>query len=692
LKILIINSRYFLSAGPEKYMFGLKKILEEEGHEFIPFSTKNSKNNKTKYEKYFVDPIGGGDKVYYSEYKKDPKTVLEILGRQYYSLHVKRKLKKLIKDTKPDIAYLLHHNNKLSPSVIDACKEQRLPVVMRLSDFFLVCAEGHLFRNDNVCEKCLKHSLFNSIRYKCVKNSIIGSIVKSSAMWFHRIFRIYDQVEYMVSPSKFTIEKLSMKFDKKKFVHIPTFVLKTEEYNPNQGKYFLIVGRIEKIKGIKNAIKVFKDLNFNLKIVGKSSTGYDDELKKYVKDHNQKNIEFTGELFGDDLKKIYKNAKCVILPTKCYENMPNVIIEAMMYSRPIIASNMGSLSYIIQNGKNGLLYNPFDDDDLKKKINKIYNNEKLCIKLGKKAYEDVIDVYNPKKHYNHLIKLFKDVVDNKMNMTKNQIKEERKLHYEIEKKLADKLRKADKEQRKVLYTKLYNKLYSKLPNHSRWNVKNNTKGKSKELNKQLKIINHYVKPNMNFLEVGPGNCLVSKTISKTVKQVYAIDVSDEVTRNIKWPNNFKFIVSDGSSIPVENNTIDLAYSHQLMEHLHINDAFDQLKNIFHSLKKGGKYVCITPNSFSGPHDVSQYYDDVATCFHLKEYTTIELINLFKKVGFKKIQVIIGAKGFILCRYFPIFLIQALEYLLKLFPIKIRRKISCFAPIRLLLGVKIVGVK
>ena len=83
MKILLVNYRYFISGGPEKYMFNIKKKLEEEGHEVIPFSVKSNKNEKTKYEKYFVEPIGSKDAVYYEDYKKTPKTfILSIPKKQ----------------------------------------------------------------------------------------------------------------------------------------------------------------------------------------------------------------------------------------------------------------------------------------------------------------------------------------------------------------------------------------------------------------------------------------------------------------------------------------------------------------------------------------------------------------------------------------------------------------------------------
>ena len=105
-----------------------------------------------------------------------------------------------------------------------------------------------------------------------------------------------------------------------------------------------------------------------------------------------------------------------------------------------------------------------------------------------------------------------------------------------------------------------------------------------------------------------------------MRQVYALDVSAEITSRVSLPSNFKLILSDGTSVPLPPESVDVAYSNQLMEHLHPDDALEQLQGIWRALRPGGVYICLTPNRVNGPHDISQYFDSVATGFHLKEYT------------------------------------------------------------------------
>ena len=60
MRILIVNYRYFISGGPERYLFNIKDLLEKNGHTVIPFSVKNVHNAETEYENYFMSPIGAG--------------------------------------------------------------------------------------------------------------------------------------------------------------------------------------------------------------------------------------------------------------------------------------------------------------------------------------------------------------------------------------------------------------------------------------------------------------------------------------------------------------------------------------------------------------------------------------------------------------------------------------------------------
>ncbi len=218
--------------------------------------------------------------------------------------------------------------------------------------------------------------------------------------------------------------------------------------------------------------------------------------------------------------------------------------------------------------------------------------------------------------------------------TPNQLK----AHYDIEKALANKLRNSNREERRILYSSLYNELFRKVPHHPQLKLKQkvDTNSRPNRVNNIMRYLSKFLKPEHVFLEIGPGDCQLSFEVTKHVMKVYAIDVSEAVTKCLQCPDNFQLILSDGSSIDVPRESINIAYSNQLMEHLHPEDAETQLSGVYDSLVPGGVYICCTPHRFYGPHDVSKYFDEVAQGFHLKEYTYTDLAHLFSAVGFKKI--------------------------------------------------------
>jgi SAM-dependent methyltransferase len=264
--------------------------------------------------------------------------------------------------------------------------------------------------------------------------------------------------------------------------------------------------------------------------------------------------------------------------------------------------------------------------------------------------------------------------------TSEQLKE----NYEIEKELAKRLRESSREERSTLYASLYDEFYRRV--HPQLAQKSSSQAMFKVATHQLRFLRRFLGRDSVFLEIGAGDCALSFAVARSVKKIYAAEVSEEITKNLTCPQNFDLILFDGCNIPLPVLSINIVYSHQLMEHLHPDDALEQLKSIYSILTNHGIYVCITPNRLSGPHDVSKYFDEVASGFHLKEYTHTELSGLFKQAGFSKLRAYVGAAGIYIRS--PLFLLRFLESLLDRLPHRLSKAIAC----RSLLNIRLVGIK
>lgn len=233
---------------------------------------------------------------------------------------------------------------------------------------------------------------------------------------------------------------------------------------------------------------------------------------------------------------------------------------------------------------------------------------------------------------------------NKSNSKSLLTTEQIKTHYDIEKELAGRLRNSSKEERRYLYSLLYDELYCRVPYHPQNCLKENLDLHDSDILARINLIDGLLKKESVYLEIGPGDCEFCIAVARRVRWVYAIDVTGKMFKKCSPPENVTLCICQGCDIPVPSESINLAYSHNLIEHLHPDDLLDHLRNVYKALEDDSSYVCITPNRISGPHDISRYFDREATGLHLREYTHAEILKLFKLAGFSDCFFTVGARG------------------------------------------------
>lgn len=428
MRIALVNYRYFVSGGPERYYFNIKEILEKNGHEVIPFSIKSSRNFQNDYEKYFLEIVD--DEVYFAQAKKKtPMMILKSFTRMFYSFEAKKKMRQLIREQKPDLVYIMQMHNKISPSIVDAARAEGVPVIHRISDFQYMCPNA-LFYNDRigVCEECLKGNRLACVKNRCVLNSPVYSGIKMMAKWLHDVMKVHKRIDQFVVPSEFTYEKLhEYGIPYEKLNHVPTFFNLKEmdpqvEYKP----YVLFVGRIEKQKGLMTLIKAFEELPYELKIIGFSNDGYENELKAYLgRPVNASesldstiygkngNIQFLGKMTFEEIAPYLKSCLCTTVPSEWYDNFPNSLIESYAFKKAVIATDFGSLQYMVVDGETGLKFKYADIEDFRQKITLMFEHQDEAKKMGEAGYKLVETKYSPEAHYKSLMELMEKVVKNK---------------------------------------------------------------------------------------------------------------------------------------------------------------------------------------------------------------------------------------------------------------------------------------
>lgn len=260
-------------------------------------------------------------------------------------------------------------------------------------------------------------------------------------------------------------------------------------------------------------------------------------------------------------------------------------------------------------------------------------------------------------------------------------------HYRIESELASQLKSSQRAERMSLYGQLYDRLFDALPDHPQRTGRKTIR--ADVLAAQVGLLRPFLTVESTYVEIGCGDALLTKQICSHARTAIGVDVTGRLIGDDR-PAGFEFALSDGIHMPLPDGSADIVYSNQLMEHLHPEDAVAQLQEIFRILKKGGRYICVTPSRLTGPHDISVYFGYEPNGFHLREYDYRTLASVFREVGFKDLSALVMAKG--KRALVPAKLAELAETAVEALPKSIRGKLASSGPAIVLAGVTLVGRK
>lgn len=422
MKILLANYRYFISGGPERYLFNVSNALSEDGHEVVPFSIHYSRNQPSQYSQYFVEPLGSRDEVYFQQQKRTFRAIWRTTKRLFYDRSVEVAVSRLIEVTKPEVAYVLHYLRKLSPSLLAGIKHAGLPIVVRLSDYAMLCPQAHFLRDGKPCEACANNNLWPSVEYRCVQQSLPASGLNFLATYYHKMRRYFDMIDVFVTTTNFMYQKMRQAgYGEERLCHIPTFV-NTDVFHPSQNfikeNYIAYAGRMEKIKGVHFLISAMAalrsarpNLNITLKLAGDGDKEYIASLKQQVEELGLRSvIQFLGELKADELSILVGRAYLSVVPSIWYENLPNTILESYACGTPVLASNLGSLVECVSENQTGLLFQPGDANQLAERLVFCLDRPDHTFEMGHNARLAAESMYSKEQHLKKLERLFTRLV------------------------------------------------------------------------------------------------------------------------------------------------------------------------------------------------------------------------------------------------------------------------------------------
>ena len=408
MKIILANYRYYVSGGPEIYMFNVKRLLEEAGHTVIPYSVRSPLNEETPYSSYFPHGKSELGDAYFDNVKKTPNNVARLLSCAFYNKEAYKNLRRLIRDERPDVVYVLQQINALSPSVFKAAKDEGVRVVHRLSDFNIMCPRSDLLCDGQICTACIGGDYSKAREKRCCHGSRATTEVRVASMKFHQARRLFDCVDAFVCPTSFTASLLEKSgIDKNKINVVPTFVPAYERIistSSNNEPYVLYLGRISHEKGVDLLVKAVIDRpGLRLKVTGRTDDGYAKSVLAQVEAAGADDrIKFVGFVKGTEKYDLIDGASCVVCPSTWYENMPNTVLEAYAHGKPAVVFDAGCMPEIVLDGTTGTVV-PFKDvGALGEAVARYVDDPELSKLHGQNGLALVRDRYNARGHLDAL--------------------------------------------------------------------------------------------------------------------------------------------------------------------------------------------------------------------------------------------------------------------------------------------------
>lgn len=379
MHILIAHNDYGKFSGEEHAVETMAKVLKSNGHE-VSFFRRSSVQVDDSLAKKACAFFSG-----------------------IYSFESKKRIAQILADNKIDLVQVQNLYPFLSPSVFLPCKERGIPVVMRCPNYRLFCPSGLHLSHGQVCERCLGGKEWSCILRNCEQNlakSAGYAIRNASARLFGTII------------NNVTIFVVLSEFQKKRFIAggihparieiLPNIAsVPKRRDSSGDGDSISFLGRVSGEKGITQFLEAARSLpQYRFSVAGSMNSMPD------VKSHAPSNVTFSGFLSGNKLDDFFAKSRIFVLPSVCFEGFPNVIAQAMAYGKPVIASRIGALPEIVDDGVTGLLFEPGNAEDLAQKIDYLWSRPELCLEMGRAGIQKAKKEYSEEKYYERLVSIY----------------------------------------------------------------------------------------------------------------------------------------------------------------------------------------------------------------------------------------------------------------------------------------------
>ncbi|HEX8060552.1 MAG TPA: glycosyltransferase family 4 protein [Cyclobacteriaceae bacterium] len=386
MKILLIHNKYKQAGGEDGVFTTESELLRGFGHQ--------------------VEEIVFDNSVIESLWSK----MLNGLGF-FYNHRSAKLISKKIESFKPDIIHVHNFVPLVSPAVFWVANRHRVPVILTLHNFRLVCPSATLFHKNSIYEKSLSSVFpFDAVLKGVYRNSILETAILALTVGLHHMMGTWKyKVDFYIALTSFAKAKFvgaRMPLPSSKVLVKPNSVQDCGMGQQRRRDHFLFVGRLVEEKGLRTLLQAAFLLPFKLIIIGEGP------LQQEVIEHMKvnPNVVYLGPQNKTTVISHMKACAALVFPSLWYEGLPLTMIEAFSAGTPVIASNHGAMAELIQDGINGLLFEPGNERDLVRRMNEVLEERVDVDAMSELARATYLRFFTPERNYNLLLTIYNKAI------------------------------------------------------------------------------------------------------------------------------------------------------------------------------------------------------------------------------------------------------------------------------------------
>lgn len=313
---------------------------------------------------------------------------------------------------RPDLVHVHNFFPTASPSIYSAARSQGAAVVQTLHNYRLLCPNALFFRDGHVCEDCLgKFVPWPGVRHGCYRDSRAATAVTAAMLTVHRARRTWlKEVDMFIALTEFSRQKfIEGGLPAERIAVKPNFIDRPAQPQRRDDGAFLFVGRLVDYKGVALLPQAWAMLTAPppLLIAG------DGPLRQSLTASTASlpAISLLGAIEATEVEDRMRGARALVLPSLLYENFPMTIVEAFAAGLPVIASNLGAMAEIVEDGRTGLLFAPGDAAALAARVRWAVEHPHEMAQMGINARTEYEAKYTAEINYRQLMEIYERAVE-----------------------------------------------------------------------------------------------------------------------------------------------------------------------------------------------------------------------------------------------------------------------------------------